>query len=261
MIQIKTPLDHGSLLDAVGLRYSQEIKATRDIGHPLSRGDALAVEFQILKEEFNEDHYRHYAGLFYPILKEPFLSTSYWNFVRFVVLVQYNHRCYDCGRNARAVHHQRYDICGEEHLHTMDELLVPLCHECHDAVHASNHSPDRLTNPILAFPEFRTISSGSPRCFVCIKYHPTRPQVAEWVYAEPNGEPEIDVSQTMNFLFCGRCREQWIRNRKFADDRFLALHDFDLWAWAGILEAFAAGGYTGSFYGIGKPRFDPKAGL
>lgn len=261
MIPVKTHFDHSPLLDAVHRRYSQEMKAARDDGHPLSRVDALAVEFRILKEEFNEDHYRFYAGLFYPIFKEPFLSTSYWSFVRFAVLTQYDHRCYHCGGAARQIHHAHYGICGEEHLHIDDNRLVPLCHGCHSAVHDSYDSPDRLQNRIFDNPEFRTTSPGSPRCFVCMKYHPTLPQVAEWVYAEPNGEPEVDVSQTMNFLFCGQCREQWIRDRKFAEERFIALKDFELSVWAGLLEAFAAGGCTGSFSGIGRPRFDPKAGL
>lgn len=261
MILSITQFDHGPLLDAVNRRYSQEMKAARDDGHPLSRVDALAAEFRILKEEFNEDHYRFYAGLFYPIFKEPFLDTSYWSFVRWVVMLNNNHRCYDCNRPARAIHHRDYGICGEEHLHTEDGLLVPLCHECHSAVHDSYDSPARLQNTIFANPEFRTTSRGSPRCFWCMKYHSARPQVAEWVYAEPNGEPEVDVSQTVNFLFCGRCRKQQIKDRKFAEERFIPLKDFELSVWAGLLEAFAAGGCTGSFYGIGRPQFDPKAGL
>ncbi len=252
---IKTNFDHGPLVDAVSRRCSEEHKAARAEGRFLAMADAVATEFRFLADEFTDEQYWFYAGLFYPIIKDPFLSTSYWETVRNRVMFVHNRRC-RCGRVAREVHHQHYGICGEEHLHTEDGGLVPLCSECHSAVHDSYESPGRLENPIFAHPEFRTISPCSPLCFVCMKYHPLQPRRAEWIYAEPNGQPEVDVSQTANFLFCDRCREEWIRDQKFAGERFLALKGFELWVWVGILEAFVAGGNSGCFYGIGKPRLD-----
>ena len=108
--------DNASLIALMNEAVKRESSIARSNGISLSALENLALGFDALQDVYNEEHFLHYAGWFYPFRKE-FLKTYYWDVVRQEVLIDCNHRCQikGCNRRANQVHHMSYSICGLEH--------------------------------------------------------------------------------------------------------------------------------------------------
>jgi hypothetical protein len=69
-----------------------------------------------------------------------YLKSKEWKKIRKRVLESADYLCAGCGGTASAVHHRDYRprvLIGED-----DAPLIPLCSECHDAIHIDNKAAD-----------------------------------------------------------------------------------------------------------------------
>jgi hypothetical protein len=69
---------------------------------------------------------------FYPAL----LQSDHWKKRRLAILKTRGQQCIYCGKPARAIHHERYDLSVNPwEYDTLD--LTPICHPCHNQKHTN----------------------------------------------------------------------------------------------------------------------------